>query len=177
MRRREEKKATARLSTSCSCCSQPVDFLSNHIMESLLALTGKDFALIAADTNSARSIVVMKRGEDKTRDLNRHTVMAFSGEPGDAVNFAEYIQRNISLYEIRNGIALSPDGLAHFIRREMADSLRSRVGSRVSDVSMARNGSRNTAMHHLESRWIFGARQRVFHRGIEPAFYVSRTRL
>ncbi len=96
-------------------------------MEALLALTGKDFALVAADTNVARSIVVMKRGEDKSRDLNKHTVMTFSGEAGDSVNFAEYIQRNISLYEIRNGIPLSPDGLAHFVRREMADSLRSRV--------------------------------------------------
>ncbi|KAI9031156.1 nucleophile aminohydrolase [Hyaloraphidium curvatum] len=95
-------------------------------MEALLGLCGKDFTLIAADTNAARSIVVMKRGEDKTRDLNRHTVMSFAGEAGDAVNFAEYIQRNISLYEIRNGIALSPSGLAHFVRRELADSLRSR---------------------------------------------------
>ncbi|KAL1928624.1 hypothetical protein VTP01DRAFT_2410 [Rhizomucor pusillus] len=95
-------------------------------MECLFGITGKDFTLVAADTTSARSIVVMKGTEDKSRDLNDHTVMMFSGEPGDTVNFAEYIQRNIKLYKIRNGIDLSPKAAATFTRRELADSLRSR---------------------------------------------------
>ncbi|KAI8393684.1 nucleophile aminohydrolase [Radiomyces spectabilis] len=95
-------------------------------MECLFGITGKDFTLLVADTNSARSIVVMKSTEDKSRDLNDSTVMLYSGEPGDTVNFAEYIQRNIKLYSIRNGIELSPKAVATFTRRELADSLRSR---------------------------------------------------
>ncbi|ORY97931.1 nucleophile aminohydrolase [Syncephalastrum racemosum] len=95
-------------------------------MECLFGITGKDFTLLAADTTSARSIVVMKGNENKSRILNEHTVMLFTGEPGDTVNFAEYIQRNIQLYKIRNGMDLSPKAAANFTRRELADSLRSR---------------------------------------------------
>ncbi|KAI7872598.1 nucleophile aminohydrolase [Spinellus fusiger] len=95
-------------------------------MECLFGITGKDFCLVAADTVAARSIVVMKGTEDKSRPLNPHTVMLYTGEPGDTVNFAEYIQRNIKLYGIRNGIELSPKATANFTRRELADSLRSR---------------------------------------------------
>ncbi|KAI8994688.1 nucleophile aminohydrolase [Pilobolus umbonatus] len=95
-------------------------------MECLFGITGKGFTLIAADTIAARSIVVMKGTEDKSRKLNSQTVMVYSGEPGDTVNFAEYIQRNISLYGIRNGIELSPKATANFTRKELAESLRSR---------------------------------------------------
>jgi 20S proteasome subunit beta 4 len=96
-------------------------------MECLFGITGDGFSLLAADTISARSIVVMKGTEDKSRELNTHTVMLYTGEPGDTVNFAEYIQRNIKLYGIRNGLELSPKATATFTRRELADSLRSRV--------------------------------------------------
>ncbi|RCH89483.1 Proteasome subunit beta type-4 [Rhizopus stolonifer] len=95
-------------------------------MECLFGITGNGFTLLAADTVSARSIVVMKGTEDKSRELNAHTVMLYTGEPGDTVNFAEYIQRNIRLYGIRNGLELSPKATATFTRRELADSLRSR---------------------------------------------------
>lgn len=43
-----------------------------------------------------------------------------------AVQFAEYIQRNAQLYSMRNESDLSPSGLAHFVRGELATSLRSR---------------------------------------------------
>jgi len=42
------------------------------------------------------------------------------------VQFAEYIQRNAQLYSMRNESDLSPSGLAHFVRGELATSLRSR---------------------------------------------------
>jgi 20S proteasome subunit beta 4 len=44
----------------------------------------------------------------------------------DAVQFAEYIQRNAQLYSMRNETDLSPSALAHFVRGELATSLRSR---------------------------------------------------
>jgi 20S proteasome subunit beta 4 len=69
----------------------------------------------------------MKQGEDKSRVLNKNTLLLYSGEQGDAVQFSEYIQKNIKLYSIRNGHELSPTAVAHFVRREMADSLRTRV--------------------------------------------------
>ena len=45
---------------------------------------------------------------------------------GDTVQFAEYIERNIRLYQIRNTYALRPPSAASWIRRTLADSLRSR---------------------------------------------------
>ncbi|KAJ3136529.1 Proteasome subunit beta type-4 [Irineochytrium annulatum] len=94
--------------------------------EVLLGIVGKDFVLTASDSTSARSIVVQKQGEDKSRKLNDHNVVLFSGEAGDTVQFTEYLQRNVQLYEIRNGVALSTQAAASFTRRELANSLRSR---------------------------------------------------
>ncbi|KAF8979462.1 Proteasome subunit beta type-4 [Podila epicladia] len=95
-------------------------------MDTLFGITGKDFAITAYDSKAVASITLMKIGEDKSRELNPHTLMLFSGEPGDGVHFSEYIERNIKLYGIRHGIEMSPRAVASFARRELADSLRSR---------------------------------------------------
>ncbi|KAI9322460.1 nucleophile aminohydrolase [Dichotomocladium elegans] len=119
-------------------------------MECLFGITGKDYTIIAADTTSARSIVVMKGTEDKSRTLNDHTVMVFCGEPGDTVNFAEYIQRNVKLYKIRNDVDLTPKATATFTRRELADSLRSRQPYSVNMLI----GGYNTKTNQPELFWI-----------------------
>ncbi|KAH8989630.1 nucleophile aminohydrolase [Lactarius hatsudake] len=82
--------------------------------------------LIAADTTSARSIVKMKVDEDKIKTLSPHLLMAYSGESGDTIQFAEFVERNIRLYQIRNLYPLRPQSAASWIRRSLADSLRSR---------------------------------------------------
>lgn len=69
----------------------------------------------------------MKQGEDKSRVLNDQTLMIYSGEAGDTVNFSEMIQANVQLYGIQNNVDLTPKACAHFTRRQMAESLRSRV--------------------------------------------------
>lgn len=104
---------------------------SNHHfnMECLFGITGKDFVLVASDTMAVRSIVVMKSSEKKYRKLNDNTVMLYTGEPGDTVAFAEYIERNIRLYGIRNSTDLGPKEAAAFTRKELAEALRSRVSS------------------------------------------------
>lgn len=58
----------------------------------------------------------------------RLTELSFSSFkfPGDTVQFAEYIERNIRLYQIRNSYALRPQSAASWIRRSLAESLRSR---------------------------------------------------
>ena len=45
---------------------------------------------------------------------------------GDTVQFAEYIERNIRLYQIRNLYPLRPSAAASWIRRALAESFRSR---------------------------------------------------
>lgn len=91
-----------------------------------------------------RGPTVLKATDDKTRNLNQHTLMAFSGEPGDggnnwserccwhieaddfSVQFAEYIQANVQLYSMRNDTELSPAAVGNFVRGELARALRSR---------------------------------------------------
>ncbi|PVD23493.1 hypothetical protein C0Q70_16765 [Pomacea canaliculata] len=57
--------------------------------------------------------------------LSDRLLMAVAGEPGDTVQFAEYIAKNIQLYKMRNGYELSPYAAANFTRRNLADALRS----------------------------------------------------
>ena len=65
--------------------------------------------------------------EDKMFKLSDRLLMAVTGESGDTTQFAEYIEKNIQLYKMRNGYELSPPAAANFTRRNLADSLRSRV--------------------------------------------------
>ena len=44
-------------------------------MEVIFALTGKDFCITATDNTAAQSIVVQKRGNDKSYLLNKHNLM------------------------------------------------------------------------------------------------------
>ncbi|KAM0791587.1 hypothetical protein ACM66B_006030 [Microbotryomycetes sp. NB124-2] len=51
---------------------------------------------------------------------------ADSGEPGDTIQFSEYIERNLRLYQIRHHIPLRPSSAASWTRNQLASSLRSR---------------------------------------------------
>ncbi|QYT05644.1 Proteasome subunit beta [Trichoderma simmonsii] len=121
-------KQTGRWAFESLQLSNKIHHTQTHtvIMEVLLGITGKDFTLIGASKAAMRGATILKASDDKTRALNKHTLLAFSGEAGDTVQFAEYIQRNAQLYSMRNETELSPSGLAHFVRGELATSLRSR---------------------------------------------------
>jgi 20S proteasome alpha/beta subunit len=45
---------------------------------------------------------------------------------GDTVQFAEYVERNLRLQQMRNNHPIRPSAAASWIRRSLADSLRSR---------------------------------------------------
>ena len=102
-------------------------FAETATMEFLLGVRGRDFCLLLTDTTAARSITVMKSDQPKTAAMTSHAVLAFAGESGDTAAFVEFLQRNIRLYSIRNAHDLTPDGIACFVRRHLADSLRSRT--------------------------------------------------
>jgi len=93
--------------------------------DNLIGITGSDYVLLAADTSVTRSIVLMKENEDKIMALDAHKLLASSGPAGDREHFTEYIQRNIELYELRQGHSLSTHAAAHFTRGELAEALRS----------------------------------------------------
>ncbi|XP_075460692.1 proteasome subunit beta type-2 isoform X2 [Ascaphus truei] len=96
-------------------------------MEYLVGIQGADFVLVAADTVCANSIIQMKHDADKMFKLSEKILLLCVGEAGDTVQFAEYIQKNVQLYKMRNGYELSPTAAANFTRRNLADYLRSRT--------------------------------------------------
>jgi 20S proteasome alpha/beta subunit len=137
-------------------------------METSFAITGKGYVIVAADTTAARSIVKMKVDEDKIKTLSPHLLMAYSGESGasalkfsfmlfnvahaigDTIQFAEYVERNIRLYQIRNLYPLRPSAAASWIRRSLAESLRSRNPYAVNLLV----GGYDTANHEPHLYWV-----------------------
>ena len=95
-------------------------------MEGLIGIAFNDFVLLAADRTMTFSILAVKQDVDKMVRLDDRLLLAVSGEAGDTMQFAELMQKNVQLYRIRNGFPLSPESAAHFVRRNLADSLRSR---------------------------------------------------
>ncbi|KAK1379991.1 Proteasome subunit beta [Heracleum sosnowskyi] len=93
-------------------------------MECVFGLVGKDFALVVADSSAVHSILVHKSNEDKVMVLDSHKLMGASGEAGDRGQFTEFIQKNVSLYQFRNGIPLTTAAAANFTRGELATALR-----------------------------------------------------
>ncbi len=67
------------------CVSPTVSFKIQltEFREVLLGITGKDFTIVAASKAAMRGATILKASDDKTRELNDHTLMAFTGEAGD----------------------------------------------------------------------------------------------
>ena len=93
-------------------------------MDSLFGFIGKDYAMLAADANAARSILVFKQDEDKIIPLSKKMAMATSGAQGDRVQFSEYVHKNIVLNELRAGFPMSCVATANFVRNEISANLR-----------------------------------------------------
>ena len=82
------------------------------------------YVIVAADASAARSILVFKHDEDKIMVLDSHKLLAGAGTPADNVNFTEYVQKNVKLYELDNDLKLTTVATANFIRKQLADALR-----------------------------------------------------
>jgi len=93
-------------------------------MDHLLGMVGDGYALVAADRKVNHSIIAVKHDEDKILPLDGSKLLGCVGELGDTKNFTEFIQKNIALYGLRNGCALSTHATAHYVRGEIAHAIR-----------------------------------------------------
>lgn len=93
-------------------------------MDAILGLVGKDFTIIAADRNSARSIIVFQNEEDKIMHLDSHKILGVGGDAADCVQEPQYFQKNLSLYHLKHGVKLSTHGAANYMRGEKSAKLR-----------------------------------------------------
>ena len=94
-------------------------------MECLIGITGDDFVIVASDNMAAHSIIAIKHDSQKQFELSDKMIMAVCGDQGDMTNYAEYIQKNMKLYEMIHGYKLTPNAAANFSRKELATALRS----------------------------------------------------
>ena len=93
-------------------------------MECLIGIKGDNFVILAHDDTAARSVLVMKKNQDKLLKLDDNLAMVVCGDTGDTVYFGEFIQKNMAYYRIKNGYSLSPSAAANFTRYEMAKAIR-----------------------------------------------------
>ena len=77
-------------------------------MECLIGIKFDSFVILAHDNSAGRSVLMMKQDQDKLIRLGDSLGMVVCGEAGDTVYFTEYIQKNVTLYRMRNGYAMSP---------------------------------------------------------------------
>lgn len=64
--------------------------------------------------------------QNKIHKISDKILIAAVGDTGDAIQFTEYISKNLALYKMRNGYELTPKSAAHYTRRVLATHLRSR---------------------------------------------------
>ena len=89
-----------------------------------MGIKGKDFVMLCGDTTAVQQIITIKHDEDKLKEIDEHKIMALAGDPGDRVQFSEFIMANVRLYALRNGQQLSTDAVANYTRGELATALR-----------------------------------------------------
>ncbi|KAI6230427.1 Proteasome subunit beta type-2 [Aphelenchoides fujianensis] len=92
----------------------------------LVGYRTEKFVLLVSDKVSFK-YGALKVSDDASKEyqLGSHTFMSVIGESGDADNFGDWAKRNIYLYKLRHNYELSPRSAHHWLRKSIADNLRS----------------------------------------------------
>lgn len=118
-------------------------------MECVIGIQFKNFVLLASDKTSVWSIIVVKNDMNKIFKLSDRLLLGVTGEPGDSVQFSEYISKNIQLYKMRNGYEMSPTAASNYIQRNLASYLRSRTPYMVNLLVAGFDTQKNEAELHV----------------------------
>ena len=95
-------------------------------MECVFGVQGKDFILLAGDRASVgNSIIKFQDSDHKIIKLANNQLMACVGESYDKKNFPKLVKANMELYYFQNGQRLTTDETATYIRKELAEGIRS----------------------------------------------------
>ena len=95
-------------------------------MDCVFGIQGKDFILLAGDRASVgNSIIKFQDSDHKIIKLNDNQLMACVGESYDKKNFPKLVKANLELYFFKNGHRLTTDETAAYIRKELAEGIRS----------------------------------------------------
>nr|XP_006126016.2 proteasome subunit beta type-2 [Pelodiscus sinensis] len=106
--------------------------------------------LMAHRNTSTDLIGKLREDHDKMFKMSEKILLLCVGEAGDTVQFAEYIQKNVQLYKMRNGYELSPTAAANFTRRNLADYLRSRTPYHVNLLLAGYDEHEGPALYYMD---------------------------
>jgi 20S proteasome alpha/beta subunit len=93
-------------------------------MDTVIAISGKGFAICAIDTLNLKSILVTKNNLNKFIEIGKNKFLAVSGYPGDVLQFTDFLQKTIQLYTLKTGLALTTRSVANCLRKELSECLR-----------------------------------------------------
>ena len=95
-------------------------------MDCVFGIQGKDYILLAGDRASvSNSIIKLQDTDHKIMNLTKSQMIACVGEAYDKKNFSKYIKANMENYYFQNGQRLTTDETAAYIRKELAEGIRS----------------------------------------------------
>ena len=95
-------------------------------MDCVFGIQGKDYILLAGDRASvSNSIIKLQDTDHKIMSLTNSQMIACVGEAYDKKNFYKYIKANMENYYFQNGQRLTTDETAAYIRKELAEGIRS----------------------------------------------------
>ena len=94
-------------------------------MDSVLAFTTKNAAVIVTDMTQNQDIFVLDLQKDKIREPFGHHLMPVTGDPGASCSHTDYIMRDLSLqYYHANKTQPTVNACANFIREGIWESIR-----------------------------------------------------
>uniref|UniRef100_A0A914YHF2 Proteasome subunit beta n=1 Tax=Panagrolaimus superbus TaxID=310955 RepID=A0A914YHF2_9BILA len=95
-------------------------------MHFLIGCRTENFVILASDKAAfAYGAVSVSKDDNKNVKLGEKLYMSCIGEAGDVNNFSDWAQRNLSLYKMRNTYELSPYATHFWLRKSIAEALRS----------------------------------------------------
>ena len=95
-------------------------------MDCVFGIQGNDYILLAGDRASvSNSIIKLQDTDHKKMKLTDNQMIACVGEAYDKKNFSKYIKANMENYYFQNGQRLTTDETAAYIRKELAEGIRS----------------------------------------------------
>lgn len=92
--------------------------------DNLIAMVGRGFVLMAADTAQTRSVLMLDGKQDKMDHLDEFKLLGCSGPQADRMHFGDYVKRNLALYSARTSETLNTAAAASWTRNQLATALR-----------------------------------------------------
>jgi len=93
----------------------PYDFNGGTV----LAVAGKDFAIVAADTRCSTGFSIMTRNLSKINTINQKTVLGTGGFRGDITTLWKTLKAKFTQYEHKHGETILP----HAVAQDLANTL------------------------------------------------------